>query len=149
MSLKLILIYYSAVDIQYLILFISVSGLCKINLVIISLKTFYSFIYYCPLTPVLIPQKAIDNTCVEIIDGFRLTNNIYNEQYVCSLQNQCLIFRNLNSIKPFINIFNIGFYGFYYFTTIFHTATFIYSGQNAYTVFSITYVGSADWSLCI
>ena len=58
---------------------------------------------------------------------------------------QCLWFRNLNSIKPFINIFNIEFYGFLYFITIFHTS--IYSGCNSDTVFNITYVGSADWSL--
>ena len=43
---------------------------------------------------------------------------------------QCPIFRNLNSIKPLINIFNIEFYGFYHFNTIFHTVH-IYSGLNS------------------
>ena len=93
-----------------------------------SVTRFIVSIRLCPLTHVLILQISIANTCVEIIDRFRLSNNVHNRQYICSLQEQCLIFRNLNSIKPFINRINIELYVFYYFTTIFHTVPFIQDG---------------------
>ena len=76
----------------------------------------------------LILEISIVNTYAEIIDRFQLLNKVYIEQYVYLLQKQCLILRNLDPIKPFININNIKFYGFYYFTTILHTVLFIPSG---------------------
>ena len=97
-----------------------------INFVFILMRTFYSFnLFLSLITCVLNLEISIVNTYAEIIGCFRLLNKVYNEQYVYSLQKQCLILRNLDSIKPFINIINIEFYGFYYFTTIFHTVLFM------------------------
>ena len=43
----------------------------------------------------LILEISVVNTCAEIIDRFRLSNNVNNIQYVCLLNKQCLIFQNL------------------------------------------------------
>ena len=56
----------------------------SMNFVPISLKTFYSAIL-CPLTLVLILEISVVDTCAETIDRFRLSDNIYNKQYVCLL----------------------------------------------------------------
>ena len=69
-----------------------------------------------------------DNRWLQIIKQyFQLTIHLFTVQTMSYIQ-------KLDSIKPFINIFNIGFYGFYYFTTIFHTVPFTYSGCNFNTI---------------
>ena len=60
---------------------------------------FYSSIYICPLAYVLSLEASIVTTCVEKIDRFRLSNNLYIKRYFCLLYKQCLTLRNLNSIK--------------------------------------------------
>ena len=67
-------------------------------------------IYICLLTHVLILKISVVNTCVETIDRFRLSNNVYNKQYVCLLQAMSYVLK-LNSTKPFNNIIHIEFYG--------------------------------------
>ena len=46
------------------------------NLVIISLEMFYSLNHLCPLTYMLILEISIVNKYAEIIDRFRLSNNV-------------------------------------------------------------------------
>ena len=142
MKLKLIFISYPILQCcSYVIYKIIISVLFAfisfhiyvINFVTISLKRSIVPIYICPLTHVLILGISVVNTCIETIDRFRLSNNVYNKQYVCLLYKQCLIFRNLNSIKPFNNIIHIEFNGFYHFTNICPTVIF-YSRCNFNTI---------------
>ena len=103
---------YSAVVYNIIIICIYfISLLCNKLCTYTTEKRFIVSIYIYPLTYVLSLEASIVNTGVEKIDRFRLSNNAYNEQYVCPLYKQCLIFRNLNSIKPFNNIIHIEFYG--------------------------------------
>ena len=62
MKLKLTLIYYSAVDIYYLILFIYVSCLCN-DFVIISLKMFYSANPFVSLS-IWVKFGSFDHQCI-------------------------------------------------------------------------------------
>ena len=116
MKPKLIFISYpilhnSAVEYNIITICIySISLLCNKLCTYITEKRFIVSIYIYPLTYVLSLEASIGNTCVEKIDRFWLSNNVYNEQYICLLYKKCLIFRNLNSIKPFKNIIHIEFY---------------------------------------
>ena len=101
MKLKLIFIsypilHYSAVVYNIIIICIYfISVLCNKLCTSITEKRFIVSIYIYPLASVLSLEASIDNACIEKIDRFRLSNNVYNEKYVCLLYKQCLVFRNL------------------------------------------------------
>ena len=78
------------------------------NFVPISLKTFYSANLYMSLNTCVSFRDLSCNRYAETIDCFRLSNNVYNKQYVFIVQAMSHI-QKLHSIKPFNNIIHIEF----------------------------------------
>ena len=143
MKLKLFLLWSILQRCSYIIYILIIyvlvefiSFLCY-KFAFILLKTFHSFNLFMSLNICVKFRAQLSKHMLEIIDCFQILNTVYNEEYVCSLQQQCLILRNLNSIKPCRNIFNN-------FNTIFHTVL-IYLGWNT----SFIIIIGLTWALQI
>ena len=76
-------------------------------------------------------EISIVNTYAEIIDRFRLLNNVQINNMSVYYANNAIY--SETPINIFNNIQNIVFYEFCYITTIYHTVI-IYSGWNSYTI---------------
>ena len=84
----------------------------------------------------LILELSIVNTYAEIIDRFRLLNNVQVNNMFVYYTNSALY--SETPINIFDNIQNIVFYEFCYITPIYHTVP-IYSGWNSDTITLIIY----------
>ena len=114
MKLKLIFISYlilTSLDYSAAVYNIIIICIYFISLLCNKLCTYITEKCFIVSINMLSLEATIVNTCIEKTDRFRLSNTVYNEQYICLLYKQCFIFRKLNSIKPFNNIIHIEFYG--------------------------------------